>query len=178
MDYLRERKFLLLILYFFSGLILFGATYFISQDSTYKNDSSYLYNDSIVNTIFIVNLVCLAIVALLIIYKILFEIKLIKFEIPKLNNLVIMVIGSFIFAMLVWYELYYVTLFYHGEVKILSGYLISSSILLSIASTVIFSHRLKNTMILFVIFAALSYFFYECQVVIIAKYVDLMNITF
>jgi hypothetical protein len=178
MDFLRERKFLLLILYFFSSLLLFGAAYFIAQDSVHTDYNYYLYNDSIINSIVIVNLVCLITVSLLFVYKILFGLKLIKFDIPKVNNLVLIVIGSFIFAMLVWYEFYYVTLFYHGEIKLFSGYLIGTSILLSIAITVIFSNRLKNAPILFVIFAALSYFFYECQVLIIIKYVDLMKVTF
>lgn len=177
-DYFKERKNLLISLYFFACTLLFGIIYFITQDAFPTNDSYYFYNDALVNAITIIDLVCLSIIFLLLVYKILFEFKLVRFVIPKVNQLILMVIGSFIVALLVWYEFYYVTLFYHGEVKSLSGYLIGSSIVFSIALTFLFSARFKSFTILFFIFAALSYFFYECQVVIIAKYVDVMNMAF
>jgi hypothetical protein len=177
-NYLRERKFLLISLHFFSAFTLFAAVYFITQKVTHTEDSYYYYNDAVINSINSINLVCLSIVFLLFTYKILFELKVIKFDIPKINNLILMVIGGFIVALLIWYEFYYVTLFYHGEVRVLSGYLIGSSILVSISLTIFLSSKFKNITILFGVFAALAYFFYECQVLILAKYVDIMNITF
>lgn len=178
LNYFREKKFLLLSVYFFACCLLIGTIYFVTDNLAQTNDSYYYYNEGIANAIIIIDLVCLSIVFLIFVYKILFKLKLISYNIPKVNNLILVVACGFIIALLVWYEFYYFTVYYHGEVKILSGYLISSSILLSIAITILFSNRLKNVSILFVIFAMLSYFFYECQLVILAQYMDIMNITF
>ena len=178
LNYLKEKKFLLITFHFLSAFMLFAAVYYITQEVTQTEDSYYYYNDAVINSINSINLVCLSIVFLLFTYKILFELRIVKFDIPKIDRLILMVIAGFFLALLIWYEFYYVTLFYQGEVRLLSGYLIGSSIIVSISLTIFISNRFKNVTILFGVFSALAYFFYECQVLLLAKFVDVMNLSF
>ncbi|MBX7046927.1 MAG: hypothetical protein K1X86_13940 [Ignavibacteria bacterium] len=177
-NYIKQRKFLLVCLYSFFCAVLMSVMYFIANDLNHLNDSYYYTNDFLVNSIAIVNIVCISIVFLTFVYKILFELKIVRYNIPMVNRLIVIVVCGFLIAFLIWYEFYYVTLFYQGEVKILTGYLIGSSVLMAISITVIVSTKFKHISILFFIFAILSYFIYECQLAILAQYMDLMSISF
>lgn len=178
LEYFREKKFLLISIYFFLCLFLFGTIYLLLQDPVQSDNFYYYYNDTIVTSIKGIYIVLLTIVSLVFLYKILFKLKLVKYDVPKVNNLILIILSGFIIALLVWYEFYYVTLFYRGEAKVLSGYIIGSSILLAISITILLSNKFRDMTILFGIFAMLSYFFYECQIVILDKYIDIMNINF
>lgn len=177
-DFFREKRYLLVFLYFFSCIVVFVSINFVLEDLSRTNDSYYYYNDVLVDTITVIVLICLIKIFLIFVYKILFELKIVSYNIPMVNNLIMLVACWFVIALLIWYEFYFATMFYHGEVKVLSGYIIGSSILLAVAITVILSTRLKHVSILFFIFAILSYFFYECQLVILAQYIDVMSIRF
>jgi hypothetical protein len=159
-------------------MFLFGTIYLLLQDPVQSDNFYYYYNDTIVTSIKGIYIVLLTIVSLVFIYKILFKLRLVKYDIPKVNNLILIVLSGFVIALLVWYEFYYVTLFYRGDAKVLSGYIIGSSILLAISITILLSNKFRDITILFGIFAMLSYFFYECQIVILDKYIDIMNINF
>ncbi len=177
-DYFKEKRYLLVSFYFFSCIILFGFINFVLDNLAKTNDAYYFNNDVMVNTITVIVLICLISIFLIFVYKILFELKIVTYNIPMVNNLILIVICWFVIAALIWYEFYFATMYFHGEIKILSGYLIGSSIILAVAITVILSDKLKHVSILFVIFAILSYFFYECQLVILAQYIDIMSITY
>lgn len=177
-DYFKERKFLLVTLYCLSAIVLLGFISYIFKNISHGNDSYYYTNNTLVNMIPLVVLICLIKIFLIVVYKILFEFKLVNYHIPMVNNLILLVVSWFVIALLVWYEFYIATMYYHGEVKILSGYLIFTSIVLSIVFTIVLSDKLKHVSLIFIVFTMLSYFFYECQLVILTQYIDLMNILF
>ncbi len=164
LDYFREKKFLRITLYFFTCVVLLYAMYFIN-DASKASDSIYFYNEGLVYSLNILYLILLAIIFLIFVYKILFELRIIKFDIPKVNNLILLVSGGFFFTLLIWYEFYYVTLFYQGEVKLLAGYFIISSILFSLVFTHFLFSKLKNPIILFLIFNSMEYILYEFHLV-------------
>lgn len=174
-DTFREKKYPRLALYLFSCIILFCTMYYIAGNKVQDNNA-YYYNEGFANAINILSLIFLTVTFLIFLYKIFFELRIIKFEIPKVNNLILLGTCGFFIALLIWYQFYFVTYFYHGEVKLISGYLIGSSILSSMFLTLLFFSKVKNITVLLFIFAALEYIIYECLIAFIAKYVDLMSL--
>ena len=177
-DNFREKKYLRVAIYFLSCVILFFTLYYIVSDTAQDNNNVYYYNDGFVNSVNILYLIFLTITFLIFLYKILFELKIIKFEIQKVNNLILLVSVGFLVALLFWYEFNFVISFYHGDVKLISGYLIGSSILSSMFVTMLLFNKIKNITVLFFIFITLEYVLFEFLVAFIAKYVDIISIIY
>lgn len=177
-NYFRDKKYILATLYFFICIILLCTIYYTAEDVKQSDDSYYFYNDRIISSLNFVYLIFLAIIFFIFLHKILFELKIIKFEISKLNNLILLATGGFLVALIIWYEFYYIASFYNGDIKLLSIYFIASSISFSIWLTILFSNKFKSVTLLFFIFVGLAYFIYEFQLVGISIYIDMMNITY
>ena len=176
-QFLEEKKASMIFLYIFfcfllSLYILLKYFFLTYEDEIYFK---YYLNPGIRN-IYITKIVCITVMLSAYLYKILNGLFLFKKAVSDKFITGILLISGVIICLITWYEFYCGSTFDYGEnvrdKQGLSSLLIGTSLLLGMAISDLFTHKIQKGSLIFFIFCVLSFLIYLLQFGIFKMYCE------